>query len=338
MTCCPWFRYLFPSSQSKEFIVPSPAVQPKLHTPTTTSESFPDRDIDWSQYNALIPYKDLYWVDPDEISIIRNIPSEYMSACVANCQGELVLIHSLDKKKVKDDFESARKMLIAETLSMSKLTHPNIVKFVGFNITSESGLQCISEYIDGRTLRQVLDDPRQSKKLTWPEQKIDIAIGIISALAYMHSLKPAIIHRNIQASSIRLTSNLEPKLSGFGVSRARTYEDDMTAGVGDFRWAAPELLLEAMYDEKIDVYSFGVLLVELDTCAWPFAEEFGKMSKAELQNELITGVTRPKLSAECPKVIVKIVKRCLQQDANLRPRSIELLKLLNDAKLELKQE
>ncbi|OQR88654.1 kinase, partial [Thraustotheca clavata] len=153
-----------------------------------------------------------------------------------------------------------------------------------------------------------------------------------------HSLKPALIHRNIKASKVLLTKGLVPKLSGFEKSRDRTLLEDMTTGVGDIRWSAPELLLdEEMYDEKIDVYSFGVLLTELDTGEFPFAKEEAAMRKNELQGKLMTGALLPKCSASCPKSILRIFRMCIQHDPSLRPTSRKLLELLEAAKNELRQ-
>ncbi|OQS03751.1 kinase [Thraustotheca clavata] len=279
--------------------------------------------MSWNKYEALEPLKDTYWINPDDVTRIRSVNSNYMKTEMGNLNGHPVLIKSFDLSKSEEEINKTRKMLISEITSMTRISHPNIVKFLGFNITSEYGLCCITEYMDGKTLRHLLDNPRQASKLTWAKEKISIAIDIASALAYMHSLKPVLIHRNVKAAKILLTSKKTAKLSGFGAARDRTFEYEMTTGVGDMQWSAPELLLDGEdYTEQVDVYSFGVVLTELDTGSVPFMDEMATMTKAEITMKLVTGSLRPKLSPECPEVIVRIVKQCLQQDPLLRPRKV----------------
>ncbi|RHZ21956.1 hypothetical protein DYB26_014590, partial [Aphanomyces astaci] len=89
------------------------------------------------------------------------------------------------------------------------------------------------------------------------------------------------------------------------------------------------------YTEKVDVYSFGIVLTELDTCALPFAEAKSNMHGTDFTNALATGAIRPKLSADCPAVIVRVIKHCLQHDPHLRPTSAKVLDMLNEARTQL---
>ncbi|OQR82377.1 protein kinase [Achlya hypogyna] len=324
--------------------VPSPPStakpDPPHYAPTVTPPPSPPRspNVDWRAYSSLEPFKHTFWIDPDEVIRVRTIPSHYMKTEIGSYIGEPVLLKSFDMvESSEEELAKRRKLLISEILSMANIRHPNIVAFLGFNITPEHGLTCVSEFVDGKTLRYLLDLPRTSSKLTWANEKISIAIDIASALAYMHTLKPVVIHRNVKASKILLTGDrTTAKLSGFGVARARTYEAEMTARVGDVPWSAPELVLDGGdYTEQVDVYSFGIVLTELDTCAVPFAAETAEMGIAEVTMQLVTGSLRPKVSPECPKCIVKIIKQCLQLDAHLRPRSDKVLEMLLEAKAEL---
>ncbi|OQR88655.1 kinase [Thraustotheca clavata] len=307
-----------------------PTITPTKPTrPNAEPAPEPEFQVNWSMYDALAPYRYAYWIHPNAITRIRSINSNYMKTEMANYNGQAVIIRSMQSPKD----QKASKQLIAETLSLTRVSHPNIVGFIGFNITADVGLQCICEIVQGKTLRDVLNNPSRASKLTWANEKIGIAIRVASALSCMHSLRPALIHCNIKASKVLLSDGLVPKLSGFGVSRDRTLNEDMTLGI---EWCAPELLLSGeIYDEKIDVYSFGVLLTELDTCKLPFANE--TLKKNELRIKLVTDTLKLKYSSDCPQVIVNIVKRCLQHDPSLRPKSWKLLELLDEAKKEFRQ-
>ncbi|CAK4617854.1 hypothetical protein LEN26_004745 [Aphanomyces euteiches] len=293
--------------------------------------------IDWSQYTELEPYKEKFWVDIEDLTIVRPLKSSYMKTEMGNLHGESVLLKSIDNAAPADEIAKSRKALVSEITSMARISHPNIVGFKGFSISPEMGLVCISEYMEAKTLRVLLDNPKQFAKLTWANEKINFAIDICSALCYMHSLKPTLIHRNVKAQKVLLNkSRTQAKLSGFGASRDRSFEQEMTNKIGEIEWSAPELIMEDEdYTEKVDVYSFGVLLTELDTGALPFADVKDTMHSTAFTNKLVSGALRPQLSPDCPPAIVKVVKSCLQQDPHIRPTSAKVLELLNAAKAEM---
>ncbi|ETV71872.1 TKL protein kinase [Aphanomyces astaci] len=295
-----------------------------------------DDGVDWSEFRLLEPYKDIYWIDHDDITIVRTLPSTYMKTEMATWNGRSVLIKSVDLSKSPAEIAKSRKALISEVTSMVRIQHPNIVSFLGFNLSPQRGIVCVSEFMEQKTLRVHLDTPKAAASMSWATDKITFAVDICQALAYMHGLKPPLIHRNIKADKVLLNPSLRAKLSGFGVSRARIFEDEMTAKIGDIEWSAPELLVDGEdYTEKVDVYSFGIVLTELDTCALPFAEAKSNMHGTDFTNALATGAIRPKLSADCPAVIVRVIKHCLQHDPHLRPTSAKVLDMLNEARTQL---
>uniref|UniRef100_H3G576 Protein kinase domain-containing protein n=1 Tax=Phytophthora ramorum TaxID=164328 RepID=H3G576_PHYRM len=89
------------------------------------------------------------------------------------------------------------------------------------------------------------------------------------ALGYLHACTPPVIHRDLKSNNVLLTDKLEPKVIDFGVSRGLV-DLTMTAGVGTPYWTAPEILEGKRYTEKADIYSFGVVLSELDTGKIPY--------------------------------------------------------------------
>ncbi|KAF1780269.1 Protein kinase-like domain [Phytophthora cactorum] len=129
---------------------------------------------------------------------------------------------------------------------------PELVKFR----LDESEVLLTRKYMDGGDVRTLLET--RKIELSWKKEKISIAIDIAEALAYMHSRSPKIIHRDLKSRNVLLNSSMVAKLSDFGLSRNRTYEETLTAGVGTVRWTAPEVMLGDNYSEQADVYSFGV--------------------------------------------------------------------------------
>ncbi|KAF0695126.1 Aste57867_14023 [Aphanomyces stellatus] len=279
-------------------------------------------------YAALLPLKKRFWIDPDDCGSSRTLKSSYMITHVGYYQGHPTVIKSFIgfDKRPANVVEKERADLIKEIRALSKLSHPNIVAFLGFTYTSVDDLKCVTEFMDGGNLRALLNNPKRD--LSWHREKLSIALDVATALMYLHNLKPKIMHRNIKAEKVLLTAALSAKLSGFGSAREWSYTHTMTQKVGTIEWSAPELLLHEDYNEKIDIYSFGVLLVELDTRELPYASHHDTSSV--LVTNIITGVVRPTVGPNCPKSISKLVRACLQLDSSLRPSAETIVRMLRE--------
>ncbi|RHY30253.1 hypothetical protein DYB32_004458 [Aphanomyces invadans] len=203
-----------------------------------------------------------FWIDPDDCGSSRALKSSYMMTHVGYYQGHPTVIKSFAgfDKRTASVVEKERSDLIKEIRALSKLSHPNIVAFLGFTYTTVDDLKCVTEFMDGGNLRTLLNNPK--RELSWRREKLSIALDVASALQYLHSLKPKVMHRNIKAEKVLLTASLSAKLSGFGSAREWSYTQTMTRKVGSVEWSAPELLLNEDYNEKIDIYAFGILREE----------------------------------------------------------------------------
>ncbi|KAE9351313.1 hypothetical protein PF008_g6000 [Phytophthora fragariae] len=106
----------------------------------------------------------------------------------------------------------------------------------------------------------------------------------------------------------------------------------MTAGVGTPYWTAPEILEGKRYTEQADIYSFGVVLTELDTCKIPYsnaATEGGGLPKPfQILQDVMAGKLRPSFSNDCPPRVRRIGLRCLSLDPSARPTARELVQEL----------
>ncbi|POM67101.1 TKL protein kinase, partial [Phytophthora palmivora] len=217
---------------------------------------------------------------------------------------------------------------VDEIKLVANFDHPNIVKFVGAAWTMESDLQMILEYMDGGDLRLYLSDP--STRTGWTYLKFGIAIGIIEALVYLHSFVPPLLHRDIKSKNVLLSSTLKPKLSDFGKSRFRSEHNTMSGGIGTGRWLAPEVIRgDTDYDRSADIYSFGVLLTELDTNEIPYSNTRGPngkvLSDTTIMHRVASGSLYPKVRSTCARALKKLVERCLVQDPAKRPTAPEVV-------------
>jgi serine/threonine protein kinase len=222
---------------------------------------------------------------------------------------------------------------LKEIILMAQLYHPRIVEFIGVAWDVLRHLSAITEYMDAGDLRIVLHGyKQQGQPLSWQDHKTTITLHIAEALSYLHSLRPKVIHRDLKSKNVLLNMHLEAKLSDFGISRQRhRIETHMTAGIGTSFWIAPEVLLGKDYDERADIFSFGVVLSEIDTDDYPYWNDAnkggtrGKIREAELLSLVAAGSLRPGFSDSCPRVILELADACLQKDPKDRPSAAEIV-------------
>ncbi|KAG6972356.1 hypothetical protein JG687_00001518 [Phytophthora cactorum] len=176
----------------------------------------------------------------------------------------------------------------------ARLAHPNIVSFVGVAWNTLINLVMALEFLPTGDLHRYL--AKNADLVSWSKEKKGIAIGVARALEFLHSQAPPLIHRDLKSKNILLTRQLEPKLIDFGVSRGRE-EFSMTAGVGTPYWTAPEILEGKRHTEQADIYSFGVVLTEIDTGKLPYHDALtpeGTTPKPfMILADVMAGVLRP---------------------------------------------
>ncbi|RLN20392.1 hypothetical protein BBJ28_00018777 [Nothophytophthora sp. Chile5] len=244
--------------------------------------------------------------------------------------------HRVAVKKIRPDRSgdvAEIEVFLKEIILMAVLYHPRIVEFIGVAWDNLRHLSAVTEFMDNGDLRNVLHGLKeQGAPLTWDTHKATIALHIAEALSYLHSLKPKVIHRDLKSKNVLLNMYLEAKLSDFGISRMRyVVETHMTAGVGTSFWIAPEVLLGWDYDEAADIYSFGVVLSEIDTDDYPYWNDanpdvaHGQIQEAEILSQVAAGQLRPDFSADCPEEILDLAECCLQQNPKDRPSAAEVV-------------
>ncbi|GMI99863.1 TOADSTOOL 2, clv3 peptide insensitive 1, receptor-like protein kinase 2 [Hibiscus trionum] len=151
----------------------------------------------------------------------------------------------------------------AEVKTLETMRHPNLVTLIGYH-ASETEMFLIYNYFSGGNLENFIKE-RSARAVDW---KIihKIALDIACALAYLHDqCTPKVLHRDVKPSNILLDDDCNAYLSDFGLSRLLgTSETHATTGVaGTFGYVAPEYAMTCRVSEKADVYSYGVVLLEL---------------------------------------------------------------------------
>ncbi|EGZ15620.1 hypothetical protein PHYSODRAFT_506773 [Phytophthora sojae] len=239
-------------------------------------------------------------------------------------------------KKIRNERDVEREQVeqfVREISLISGLNHPRIVEFIGACWTTPAELSAVTELMERGDLRDVTRRfKRRGYRLTWEAHKTVIALHIAEALTYLHGLSPTVIHRDLKAKNVLLNADMEAKLSDFGIARERSFYDGsehMTVGIGTSFWIAPEVLLGRDYDERADIYSFGVVLSEIDTDDYPYWNAQhppqGKVQENEILRLVARGAKRPAFSDDCPPAILELAARCLRADPEERPSASEIV-------------
>jgi len=215
-----------------------------------------------------------------------------------------------------------QKHLVAREFSMLQgVNHPNIVQFLGI-CDHESGIYLITEYVEHGDLFDLLIFG--GEPVTW-KTKIKIALQVAQAVYYLHSRK--IIHRDLKSQNVLIGENMKVKLCDLGLATVTDFEKRMTV-CGTNEWMAPEILLQDNYDDKVDVFSFGIVLTELVTCQPPKKREIQKMLAFDTE-----GFLRD-LPEGCPQEFAQLIVDCCKFKPDERPPFKDIVtrlrKLQND--------
>jgi len=253
-------------------------------------------------------------------------------SCVykASWQGKIVALKVL-KINPRTHQESLRSFM-QELSVFSQVTHPSICQFFGKTVIRHSPA-LVLEFVPGGTLYDYLHSrPKQAsggEVVRAPDQLSRIALEVALGLAYLHSQQ--FIHRDIKSANILLDDEYHAKLTDFGISTR--FDHEHTAETGTYRFMAPEVITHQRYDEKCDVYSFGILLWEITHQDIPF--------RGQHQLQAAFGVAmhkrRPNIVLSKPlKRFGTLIAKCWEDSPAKRPLMEAVVRQLGELNVGIK--
>ncbi|PIA28503.1 hypothetical protein AQUCO_06900046v1 [Aquilegia coerulea] len=244
--------------------------------------------------------------------------------------------------KILNTSEDAVKEFVLEIEIITTLNHNNIISLIGFCF-DDNKLLLVYDFLSRGSLEENLHGNKSQKiSFGWGE-RYKVALGVAEALHYLHSdSAQPVIHRDVKSANILLSEDFEPQLSDFGLAKwASTFSSHITCTdvAGTFGYMAPEYFMYGKVNEKIDVYSYGVVLLEILSGRKPISNEYPKgqeslvmWAKPILNDGKIVQLLDPSLGNDYDidqmERMALASRLCIQRSPRARPQMSLVLKLL----------
>ncbi|KAI4348351.1 hypothetical protein L6164_009085 [Bauhinia variegata] len=248
--------------------------------------------------------------------------------------GQIVAVKRLDTAGIQGEKE-----FLVEVLMLSLLRHPNLVNMIGYCAEGDQRL-LVYEYLPLGSLESHLHDlPPGAEPLPW-KVRMNIAYGAALGLNYLHhEAKPAVIYRDLKSANILLDEGFHPKLSDFGLAKFGPSGDRShvsTRVMGTHGYCAPEYATSGKLTMKSDIFSFGVLLLELITGRKALDDRLGRdrylvewarplFRDRRAFSKLADPMLERNYTRHGLKMALELAFMCLREEANLRPTAGDIV-------------
>ncbi|PWZ10034.1 putative serine/threonine-protein kinase [Zea mays] len=244
-------------------------------------------------------------------------------------------------KNLLNNRGQAEREFRVEVEAIGRVRHKNLVRLLGYCAEGAQRI-LVYEYVDNGNLEQWLHgDVGAVSPLTW-DVRMNIVLGMAKGITYLHEgLEPKVVHRDIKSSNILLDRRWNPKVSDFGLAKLLGADSNYvtTRVMGTFGYVAPEYASTGMLNERSDVYSFGILIMEIISGRSPvdYARPAGEVNLVEWLKNKVTNrdyeaIVDPKLpekpSSKALKKALLVALRCVDPDSQKRPKMGHVIHML----------
>ncbi|KAK9266418.1 hypothetical protein L1049_012437 [Liquidambar formosana] len=241
--------------------------------------------------------------------------------------GHVVAVKKLSSRTGDMEIENTRAFK-NEVVALTEIRHRNIVKLYGF-CAHRKHTFLVYEFMERGSVASMLSNDIGAKELDWVK-RVNVVKGVANALSYMHhNCTLPIIHRDISSKNVLLNSELEALVADFGTARfLKPDSSNWTTIAGTYGYLAPELAYTMVVTEKCDVYSFGVLALEVLMGKHP--GELISFKRSSTNKKIHYFVLDPRLSPPTDRKIAddlafleKLALSCLHENPQSRPNIFE---------------
>ncbi|KAG8077024.1 hypothetical protein GUJ93_ZPchr0006g44884 [Zizania palustris] len=283
---------------------------------------------------ALLVYEDI-------ITMTENLSEKYIigygaSSTVYKCV--LKNRKPVAIKKLYAHYPQSLKEFETELETVGSIKHRNLVSLQGYSLSPVGNL-LFYDYMENGSLWDILHEgPTKKKKLDW-ETRLQIALGAAQGLAYLHhDCSPRIIHRDVKSKNILLDKDYETHLTDFGIAKSLCVSKTHTSTyvMGTIGYIDPEYARTSRLNEKSDVYSYGIVLLELLTGKKPVDNECNlhHLILSKTANNAVMETVDPDVADTCKdlgevKKVFQLALLCTKRQPSDRPTMHEVVRVLD---------
>ncbi|CAN0918407.1 LRR receptor-like serine/threonine-protein kinase ERECTA [Linum grandiflorum] len=312
------------------------------HNPTPFLDGSINKPVSYSTPKLVILHMNMaLHVYEDIMRMTENLSEKYVigygaSSTVYKCV--LKNCKPVAIKRLYSHYPQCLKEFETELGTVGSIKHRNLVSLQGYSLSS-SGHLLFYDYMENGSLWDLLHGPTKKKKAMDWNTRLKIAMGAAQGLAYLHhDCSPRIIHRDVKSSNILLDKDFEPHLTDFGIAKSLCVSKSYTSTyvMGTIGYIDPEYARTSRLTEKSDVYSYGIVLLELLTGRKAVDNECNLhhliLSKAS--NNAVMETVDTEITATCKdlgavKKVFQLALLCAKRQPSERPTMHEVTRVLS---------